>query len=192
MEEQAVTLTENEQLIRQLKEEKQALNDALYQAYEELKRVKERVSNAEKQTQEWQKRAAEKETALEEAKKAGTIQPLTSNENEELIQTKRQINELMTLNEELKKEVDQSQREIGEVLISAKKQASRTIQEAEIEAKQMIHSAELTLDTISNRAKKIALEVDESRQSVTKIYDELQVKVAQLAKGSLVIESEEG
>lgn len=186
-----MTLTENEQLISQLKEEKRALNEALYQTYEELKRAKERASNAEAQAEKWEKQALETESALEEAKQAQAHQSLASNENEELIQTKRQINELMVLNEELKKEVDQSQREIGEVLISAKKQASRTIQEAEVEAKQMIHTAELTLDTIGNRAKKIALEVDESRQGVLKLYEELQEKVAQLSKGSIGIESEE-
>jgi cell division septum initiation protein DivIVA len=106
----------------------------------------------------------------------------------ELIQAKKQVDELIEKNERLKKEVVQSQQEIGEVLISAKKQANRTIEEAQVEAKHLISSAELELENISNRAKKILIEVSESRKNVLSIYDDLEFKVEALSNGTLLKE----
>ena len=86
----------------------------------------------------------------------------------------------------LKEESTQSQLEIGEVLFSAKKQANRTIEEAQSEAKRLIDEAELEVETIGNRARKILLEVSESKETVLDIYTDLEQKVEQLAKGSLM------
>ncbi|MFR3685227.1 MAG: hypothetical protein ACLTXM_09350, partial [Enterococcus sp.] len=55
-------------------------------------------------------------------------------------------------------------------------------------AKHLISSAELELENISNRAKKILIEVSESRKNVLSIYDDLEFKVEALSNGSLLKE----
>lgn len=104
---------------------------------------------------------------------------------EVLAQAQRQIDELIEKNTALKAEVTQSQLEIGEVLFAAKKQANRTIEEAQIEAKHLMDAAELEVETIGNRAKKILLEVTESKGTFLELYEDLERKVEQLAKGAL-------
>lgn len=98
-----------------------------------------------------------------------------------LLQARNQINELMEKNITLKQEVTQSQLEIGEVLFTAKKQANRTIEEAQVEAKHLIGTAELEVENIANSAKKILREVAESKEAVLEIYADLENKVDQLA-----------
>ncbi|MFR3687014.1 MAG: hypothetical protein ACLTXM_18495, partial [Enterococcus sp.] len=88
-------------------------------------------------------------------------------------------------------EVTQSQLEIGEVLFTAKKQANRTIEEAQVEAKHLIGAAELEVENIGNRAKKILREVAESKEAVLEIYSDLEYKVEQLAKGTILAEKQQ-
>ena len=97
----------------------------------------------------------------------------------------------MEKNELLKQEVTQSQLDIGEVLYTAKKQANRTIEEAQIEAKHLIGAAELEVENIGNRAKKVLREVAESKESVMEIYSDLEYKVDQLAKGVILTEKKQ-
>ncbi|MFQ7234071.1 MAG: hypothetical protein ACLRPU_04325, partial [Enterococcus hulanensis] len=92
---------------------------------------------------------------------------------EALVQANLQVDELRKKNEELKQEVVQSQLEIGEVLFTAKKQANRTIEEAQVEAKHLMDAAELEVENIGNRARKILMEVSESKESVLEIYADL-------------------
>lgn len=110
----------------------------------------------------------------------------TSFSPDELLQAKQKIDELTEKNKKLKEESTQSQLEIGEVLFSAKKRANRTIEEAQSEAKRLIDEAELEVEAIGNRARKILLEVSESKENVLEIYIDLEQKVEQLAKGPLL------
>ncbi|EOL41744.1 hypothetical protein RV11_GL002730 [Enterococcus phoeniculicola] len=107
-------------------------------------------------------------------------------DSEALLKAKRQINDLMEQNEDLKQEVIESQKEIGEVLVSAKKQANQMLEEAHVEAKHMISSAELELENIGSRAKKIFIEVEDSKDQVVSMYNEMQSKINQLVEGSLL------
>ncbi|MBU5362840.1 hypothetical protein KQI58_17445 [Enterococcus raffinosus] len=105
---------------------------------------------------------------------------------EALAQAKQTIDDLMKKNDALKAEVTQSQLEIGEVLFTAKKQANRTLEEAQSEAKHLVDAAELEVESISNRAKKILLEVKESKTTFLELYADLESKVEQLTKGALL------
>ncbi|MGG5371320.1 hypothetical protein [Enterococcus sp. AZ196] len=172
--------------IDQLAAEKEALNSALFDAHEEIAKLEEKTSNLDQLEAEKERLASRLADAQIELSKLK--EQKANEESLELIQAKKQVDELMEKNEQLKKEVIQSQQEIGEVLISAKKQANRTIEEAQTEAKHLISSAELELENISNRARKILIEVSESRKNVLSIYDDLEFKVEALSNGTLLKE----
>ena len=100
----------------------------------------------------------------------------------ELLQAKQQINDLLLKNLSLQDEALKSQQEIGEVMVSAKKEANRIINEAQVEAKHMINSAELEMLNIGNRAKNISNEVEESKNEVMTIYRELEERLSKLSR----------
>lgn len=157
-------------------------------SHNQLKNEKEETI---KQLQEAEKILREKDDSLKQladqlVEKATEV----ASDPEALVLAKRQISELMEKNEALKKEVTQSQLEIGEVLFTAKRQANRTIEEAQVEAKHLIGAAELEVENIGNRAKKILREVTESKEAVLEIYSDLEYKVEQLAKGTILTENQ--
>ncbi|MBO0451173.1 hypothetical protein [Candidatus Enterococcus murrayae] len=85
--------------------------------------------------------------------------------------------------EALEAEIFKSQQEIGEVLLNAQKQGSRTIERAKFDADEILKSANEELQTIKMQVKDIALEVEESKQSVVGIYSELQTRIRKMADG---------
>lgn len=180
-------LTEEIEELETLIEEKDALNSALFDAHEEISRLQEQLRETAHKSEDPADVVQQLKQTRRELEQLRE-QPKQTEESEELVFAKRQINELVEKNEALKKEVIQSQQEIGEVLISAKKQANRTIEDAQIEARHMISSAELELENISNRAKKIYIEASESKENVLGIYEELLGKIDQLSKGALLKE----
>ncbi|MFQ7236824.1 MAG: hypothetical protein ACLRPU_18275, partial [Enterococcus hulanensis] len=70
------------------------------------------------------------------------------------------------------------------VLVSARKQANRMVEKAKLDAKRILQQSEEEIQTIQDRAKEISFEVDESRQAIIGIYDELKNRVDQLAQGN--------
>lgn len=101
---------------------------------------------------------------------------------------KKEVGQLSKLNDELKKEVADSQREIGEVLLTAKRQANRTLEMAQDEANQMIHSAKLQLEQLNSKAHESLIEIGQSKQAVAMMYGDLQEQVRKLAGESIRIE----
>lgn len=83
---------------------------------------------------------------------------------------------------DLRSEMTRAQEEIGEVLISAKQQAKRTVSDAEKEAERIISTAKLELLSIRGKAKQIFDRISESEQSVAAIYADMQEKIADLTK----------
>jgi chromosome segregation ATPase len=106
-------------------------------------------------------------------------------ESELVAQLQHQITTLQKENEQLQQEATQSQHEIGEVLISARRQANRMVEKAKLDAQRIVKDSEAELQTIHDRAKEISCEVDESRQTILSIYEELKIRVDQLAKSNV-------
>ncbi|MGG5371322.1 hypothetical protein [Enterococcus sp. AZ196] len=106
-------------------------------------------------------------------------------ESELISQLQHQIAKLENENEALKQEATHSQHEIGEVLISARRQANRMVEKAKLDAQRIVKDSEVELQTIYDRAKEISCEVDESRQTIMSIYEELKSRVDQLAQSNL-------
>lgn len=107
------------------------------------------------------------------------------------IELQEKIADLTSQNERLKQEVTQVQQEIGEVLLSARKQASQTIEEAQAKAEQIIATAKVELKGLSRHANKMLNEMDDSKDAVLTMYDELQEKMEQLVKETMPLELEE-
>lgn len=145
----------NEEMIENMEKlvvEKEDLSKALFDAQEAIVKLEEKTSNLEELEIEKERLAQRLTGAQNELDKLK--EQNNSEESLGMINMKKQVDELTENNEKLKLEVVQSQQEIGEVLISAKKQAKKTVEEAQIEAKHLVSSAELELENISNRAKK--------------------------------------
>lgn len=106
-------------------------------------------------------------------------------ESERIAQLQTQITNLKNENEQLKQEAVHSQHEIGEVLISARRQANRMVEKAKLDAQRIVKDSEAELQTIHDRAKEISCEVDESRQTILSIYEELKSRVDQLAQSNV-------
>lgn len=102
-------------------------------------------------------------------------------EGELVTELQHQIMTLQKENDQVKQESIHSQHEIGEVLISARKQANRMVEKAKMDAQRIIQDSENELQIIQERAKEVSYEVDESRQAILGIYDELKNRVDHLA-----------
>ena len=103
----------------------------------------------------------------------------------ELAELREKMAGLAAENAELKQEATSTQQEIGEVLITARKQANRMVEKSKMEAYRIIEEAKNELATINEQAKEISEEVNESRQSVLSMYEELQTRVNILAQGKM-------
>lgn len=106
-------------------------------------------------------------------------------EGELVTELQHQIMTLQKENDQMKQESVHSQHEIGEVLISARKQATRMVEKAKIDAQRIIQDSENELQTIQERAKEVSYEVDESRQAILSIYEELKSRVDHLAHNNV-------
>ena len=77
------------------------------------------------------------------------------------------------------------------MLLPARKQASQTIEEAQLKAEQIIASAKVELKGMSRHANKMLSEMDDSKEAVLTMYEELQEKMEQLVKETMPLELEE-
>ncbi|KAF1295616.1 hypothetical protein BAU15_03490 [Enterococcus sp. JM4C] len=183
IEESKTVIEEKNELVRKEQIEKKKLAKAVQESNQDRQLYNERMEAADAQIKEWKQRYEEKTRILEETR-ASILD--SSDGTNQLMKAEKEIQELKKRNEELQLEVGHSQQEIGEVLVSAKKQAKRTVEEAEADAKRMMNSAEMALEKISHKVKKISVEVNESRKNVAEIYDDLQFKIEKLVQvGSL-------
>lgn len=182
-------LAEPLEQIAQLNAEKNALTIQLVKATEEAAAYqaqyeeKERVFN--EQFAQLEQSNAEL-VALQSRIESGEF--LQGSEYDLYVEAQEKINKLVEQNEQLTKEIEYSQKEIGEVLLTAKKQASRTLEEAQAEADHLIKAAKLELEGMENKARKILIEIDESKETVSSMYSDLQEKVRQLASGNLQVD----
>lgn len=198
----AIVKEENQKIIginETIKEENEALHqeqEARNDAIEELKRQAEALylENGELKLRNKQ---------LEEERSEEDIEIINSENNqlkqennrlkvrikglEESTSSKLELHEqeaaLRREREALETEVFQSQQEIGEVLLNAQKQGSRTIERAKLDAEDLLRSANEELNMIKMQVKDISLEVEESKQSVVGIYSELQTRIRKMSDG---------
>lgn len=157
----------------------------------QLKELNEILHKEEEKMNDAERLLAEKDQSLEE--KENLIQQLleeqrdSSIEGEVVSELQHQIMVIQKENEQLKQEVQYSQHEIGEVLVAARKQANRMVEKAKLDAQRIIQHSEEEIQTIQDRAKEISFEVDESRQAIMVIYDELKSRVDQLAQNKVIL-----
>ncbi|MBO1306131.1 hypothetical protein JZO70_08155 [Enterococcus sp. 669A] len=190
-----------QQQVQKLRNESQKLREAL-KSQEEA----EEIAKANQQLQEKMDallaEMSEKDTQLNElnqviAEKDASIKSLLEDsdsdsviDHEALQQLQSQLSQLQKENEALKLEALDSQQEIGEVLVSARKQAKRTVEKAKMDAEAMIRSAEEDLEVVYDRAKEISFEVNESKRDVMEIFKELQNHVDKLAGTKITMNKE--
>ena len=108
--------------------------------------------------------------------------------SEERAVLQEKIDTLEEENAALQIENEQFQTEISEVLVFARRKANRTIQEAKIESERMVRMTEMRIDAIHDRAKEILLEVNETKESVIGLFDDLHNQVHQLSDKELLFE----
>ncbi|KAF1299235.1 hypothetical protein BAU15_00900 [Enterococcus sp. JM4C] len=164
----------------------ESLNAEVLQLTADKFDLKEQVRELNAKNTDLQGTISEQEAKIQSLVKQAEKRPEDEGDAEALLKAKRQINDLVEQNEALKQEVVESQKEIGEVLVSAKKQANLMLEEAHVEAKHMISTAELELENIGSRAKKIFIEVEDSKEQVVSMYNEMQKKINHLVEGSLL------
>lgn len=105
-----------------------------------------------------------------------------SSSQEDLVQSKKKINELMLANQQLREESARSQQGIGEVMLVAKEQAARMIAEAEESIKVNIETARQELFDIGNKANSISDEIKTSQESVNGLYKELLERLSKMSE----------
>lgn len=177
--------------LEQLEAEKHALTTQLVKATEETADYHKKYEENTHLLQEQREQLAHSRTALEELHhriEAGDF--LQGGDYELYVEAQEKIATLTEQNDALKKEAARTQQEIGEVLLSAKKQASRTVEAAQMKADQSVKAAQLEIEGMSNQAKRILMEVTDSKETVLTLYGELQDSVEQLAEGKLRTEGE--
>lgn len=105
-----------------------------------------------------------------------------SSSQEDLVQSKKKINELMLANQQLREESARSQQGIGEVMLVAKQQAARMIADAEESITVNIETARQELFDIGNKANTISDEIKSSQDSVNGLYKELLERLSKMSE----------
>ncbi|MBP1043908.1 hypothetical protein I6N95_23035 [Vagococcus sp. BWB3-3] len=105
-----------------------------------------------------------------------------SSSQEDLVQSKKKINELMLANQQLREESAKSQQGIGEVMLVAKQQAARMIADAEESITVNIETARQELFDIGNKANTISDEIKASQDSVNGLYKELLERLSKMSE----------
>ncbi len=105
-----------------------------------------------------------------------------SSSQEDLVQSKKKINELMLANQQLREESAKSQQGIGEVMLVAKQQAARMIADAEESITVNIETARQELFDIGNKANTISDEIKASQDSVNGLYKELIERLSKMSE----------
>ena len=190
-----------QQQVQKLRNESQKLREAL-KSQEEAEEIARMNQQLQEKLDTLLAEMAEKDAQLNElnqviTEKDASIKSLLEDsdsdnviDHEALQQLKSQLSQLQKENEELKLEAIDSQQEIGEVLVSARKQAKRTVEKAKMDAEAMIRAAEEDLEVVYDRAKEISFEVNESKRDVMEIFKELQNHVDKLASSKITMNKE--
>lgn len=167
----------NELLVKQKGEESEHLN-----TIQQLEKQTISLHDKEKELIQINQLIQEKETVIQHLLEEQQDQSI---EGEVVSELQLQLMAIQKENEQLKNEASHSQQEIGEVLISARKQANRMIEKAKLDAKRILEQSEEEIKIFQDRAKEISFEVDESRQNVLIIYEELKKCVDRLSEDAL-------
>lgn len=171
-------MTEKTNVDNQLLEELESLKFANKFAQDNLAEKDQEIENLKTQlaakdnsleVDTLNRRVAQLQEELEMAKSANT----GLNDNEELVQARRKINELMLTNQQLREEMLESQKDIGEVMLTAKRQASKMVSDAEAQALAQVDKANQELFNIGNKAKGMSEEVRKSQEDVNQIFKEV-------------------
>lgn len=170
---------EKEQLKATINKVEESYEEKLEEKQHEIDTLKDKLS---------EKEIAELVITKKDIPKA--IQDLQELETEleeiqEVQELKKELSKLTKEKEKLQKEKEEFEEEIGEVLAFAKRKAKRTVEEAQLEANKMIRLAEVRVSSIHERAKEILFDVDETKDEVTNLFEDLQFKVKQLAHNKL-------
>ncbi|MBO0450942.1 hypothetical protein [Candidatus Enterococcus murrayae] len=165
----------------------QKIEKQLLEAQQTIQEKEETIHQVERGFNEREQSIQEKEALIQRLLEE---QRDSSIEGEVVSDLQRQIMVIQKENDKLKQEAQYSQHEIGEVLVAARKQANRMVEKAKLDAQRIIKHSEEEIQTIQERAKEISFEVDESRQAIMVIYDELKTRVDQLAKNEVVLAEE--
>ncbi|MBO0458832.1 hypothetical protein JZO77_19025 [Enterococcus hulanensis] len=167
----------NELLVKQKGEESEHLN-----TIQQLEKQTISLHDKEKELIQINQLIQEKETVIQHLLEEQQDQSI---EGEVVSELQLQLMAIQKENEQLKNEASHSQQEIGEILISARKQANRMIEKAKLDAKRILEQSEEEIKIFQDRAKEISFEVDESRQNVLIIYEELKKCVDRLSEDAL-------
>jgi len=173
--------SEHRDMIQQLEKQLEKETISLHDKEKELIQINQLIQEKDQAIQE-------KETVIQHLLEEQRDQSI---EGEVVSELQRQLVAIQKENEQLKLEASHSQQEIGEVLISARKQANRMIEKAKLDAKRILEQSEEEIQIIQDRAKEISFEVDESRQAILGIYDELKSRVDHLADGNVIEDEKE-
>ena len=145
----------------------------------QLEALSQELSQSEEQIIQLDQLVNEKNQMIQQLLEEQEQQSLAI-EGEVVSELQHQIMVIQKENDQLKQDAILSQQEIGEVLISARKQANRMVEKAKLDAQRIIQNSESELQTIHERAKEISYEVEESRQAILSIYEELKNRTDQL------------
>lgn len=183
---------EKEELKAKLKE----VIESTQQEYVKWEEERRTLDNTLKQAQEnYETLLAEKDCELKELKEKLSLpdtinaQTVETNGVDEIKNLEDKIEKLEKEKVELQKENEELQTEIGEVLVFARRKANRTMEEAKIESERMLKAAEMKIESIHDRAKEILFDVDETKESVVDLFEDLQAKIQQLSEKKLLFES---
>lgn len=173
---------EYQALVAQQKDEEVQRLDKIHQLEGQIEKLLAEINEKEDQYTQLDKVIVEKDQAIDQMvveKEATELQ------EKEVSELRERVVALQGENERLKQEANAAQQEIGEVLISARKQANRMVEKSKMDAHRIIEDAKRQLALINDQAKEISTEVVESRQSVLSLYEEMQTRVDLLAKGKM-------
>lgn len=171
--------TQYNDLNETLEAEKKA-REQEYKSYEKkLSENEQTIVKREQTIKDLERKLSEKEVMIEEQK--ATDSTIENGQLQAKIEALREENAALQENE-------QFQTEISEVLVFARRKANRTIQEAKIESERMIRTTEMRIDGIHDRAKEILFEVNETKENVIHLFDDLHNQVYQLSDKKLLFE----
>ncbi|MGM0168124.1 hypothetical protein IGI39_003136 [Enterococcus sp. AZ135] len=182
---------EHQALVAQQKDEEIQRLEKIHQLEGQINELIVEINDKDEQYSQLDKVIVEKDQAMDRMIEEQAAKEVQAKETAEL---REKVATLRAENEQLKLEVTSTQQEIGEVLISARKQANRMVEKSKMDAHRIIEEAKRELALINEQAKEISDEVIESRQSVLSLYEEMQTRVDILAQGKMqenVINSED-
>lgn len=175
---------EHKALVSQQKDEEVQRLEKVKQLEEQIEDLLAEINEKEEHYSQLDQVILEKDQMIEQIV-AGQDGQANEDQLEEVSELKEQLAYFEAENAELKQEAVATQLEIGEVLISARKQANRMVEKSKMDAHRIIGEAKKELALINEQAREISEEISESRHSVMALYEEIQTRVEILAQGKI-------